>query len=94
MFAINSVGDFCGVENVFPEESIGMSNFRFLGGVIEGGNLDFPLQTFDTRLLLVNCCFFCRIVSARVSTFRILAARFSNEYGEGLGVEVGGFAVS
>ncbi len=84
MFEMNSVGDFCGVDRkLCDDEKTGMSNFRFLGGVMVGDMGDILLlpllNTFVTRLLLVNCCFFCLMVSANVSTFLILAARFSNE---------------
>ena len=86
MFEMNSVGDFCGVDSdrkLCDDENTGMSNFRFLGGVMVGDIGDILLlpllNTFVTRLLLVNCCFFCLMVSARVSTFLILAALFSSE---------------
>ena len=64
------------------EDNMGVSNFRFLGGVIVGDMGDIlllPLKMLLTMLLLVSCCFFCRIVSAKVSTFLILAALFSKE---------------
>ena len=74
MLAISSVGDL-------RLPGVGKSSFRFRGGVIDGGSFEFefPLKMLVTRLLLVSCCFFCRIVSANESTFRILAARFSSE---------------
>ena len=52
------------------------------GGVIVGDMGDIlllPLKMLLTMLLLVSCCFFCRIVSAKVSTFLIFAALFSKE---------------
>jgi len=96
---MNSVEAFCGVENERKlfEFNIGMSSLRFLGGVMVGdigAIFVFPLKTLLTMLLLVSCCFFCRIVSARVSTFLILAALFSREYGDELGVDVGSLLVS
>ena len=64
------------------DDSMGVSSLRFLGGVIVGDMGDillWMLKMLLTMLLLVNCCFFCLIVSAKVSTFLIFAALFSSE---------------
>ena len=64
------------------EDSMGVSNLRFLGGVIVGDMGDillWPLKMLLTMLLWVSCCFICLMVSAKVSTFLIFAALFSSE---------------